>query len=162
MKCKRKKRTAIVAGLIAITAPLLLAWMGFHLIRISMVDASLWPGYHDEAEYNAWAGSEPDTEVYLPFVNSDPAVPPSAGAWKTPSAGAAKYRPRPDELRRRVAASESASQRMSESVFSKVLTRREAGKALLLLITLLLLASVVLAQGGMISPGGRRGLHFQH
>jgi uncharacterized repeat protein (TIGR01451 family) len=35
-------------------------------------------GYGDEAEYNAWQGDKVDTEVHLPFVNTDP-----SWGWRT-------------------------------------------------------------------------------
>ena len=71
MKNTQKNKTKIAVGLILVVS-LLLVWQGLHLDTIPVADASYRAGYSGDAEYNAWAGAEVDTEVYLPFVNSDP------------------------------------------------------------------------------------------
>ena len=71
MKNTQKNKTKIAVGLILVVS-LLLVWQGLHLDTIPVADASYRAGYSGDAEYNAWAGAEVDTGVYLPFVNSDP------------------------------------------------------------------------------------------
>jgi PKD repeat protein len=77
--CAQKIREITIAvGLAVIAAAAMLAWIGLHQTEIPVVEASYRPGYEDEAEYNAWRKWDASTEVYLPFVNSDP-----AWGWRT-------------------------------------------------------------------------------
>ena len=69
---------ATLGGMVAIVSVLVLARIEFHQAGMPAAAASYRSEYQDEAEYNTWAGAEVDTEVYLPFVNSDP-----AWRWRT-------------------------------------------------------------------------------
>lgn len=59
-------------GLVAVAAVAIGTLAFLHARERSVAFASFRPGYQDEAEFNACAGNELDTEVSVPFVNSDP------------------------------------------------------------------------------------------
>jgi PKD repeat protein len=77
-RASKTARMLIAVSLAVIVLAVTLVWMGPRQTKIPIAEASYRPGYEDEAEYNAWRKWDADTEVYLPFVNSDP-----TWGWRT-------------------------------------------------------------------------------
>lgn len=69
----RVPRATTIIGLSVIIAVVMIMHAGLNQVGTGIADASYRASYQDEAEYNAWDGSDLDTEIHLPFVNSDPA-----------------------------------------------------------------------------------------
>ncbi len=68
----------IITGLIPVIALAIAAGLVLLCAATLVAEAASQPKYQDEAEYNAWNKWDRDTEVYVPFVNSDP-----ARGWQT-------------------------------------------------------------------------------
>jgi len=74
-----QKRKALAAiGLAAAATATVLVWIGLYATDIPVAEASSRPGYQGEAEYNAFDKWDVDSNLYLPFVSSDP-----AWGWRT-------------------------------------------------------------------------------
>jgi hypothetical protein len=74
LSTQRKKRIILIG--LAIVIALMLVLVGLHSIKHPIVNAAFRAGFQDEAEYDAW--SHPDTEIFVPIVNSTP-----AWKWRT-------------------------------------------------------------------------------
>ena len=68
----RVLKTIMITGLSIIIAAVMIMHAGLNRGGTGIAGASYRSNYRDEAEYNAWGGGDLDTEVHLPFVNSDP------------------------------------------------------------------------------------------
>ncbi|KAA3658468.1 MAG: DUF11 domain-containing protein, partial [Chloroflexi bacterium] len=75
MKPKSYVRGTMAIAVVLATIITVLSFVGAGLSQFDTytVGAASHTDYQDEAEYNAWAGVEITTAVYLPFTNSDPA-----------------------------------------------------------------------------------------
>lgn len=73
---QRNQKALIAIGLAIAATAAVLVWTGFYGNLIA--GASSRPGYQGEAEYNALDRWGVDTDMYLPFVSSDP-----AWGWRT-------------------------------------------------------------------------------
>lgn len=72
------EKARIAAGLMPMIAVALVAGTILFCTAIPGAEAASRSGYQGEAEYNAWSEWQPATEVYVPFVTSNP-----AWGWQT-------------------------------------------------------------------------------